>query len=50
MTEEKAREMDNCPKCGISNCIGLVVCWSCFKHIDDPFKTTTLSFEDWLKA
>ena len=49
MTEEQARLMLPCPNCGGSKSKGCVVCWECFKYIDNPFKYSELSFEEWLK-
>jgi hypothetical protein len=49
ITEEKARKLKLCPKCQHPKSEGLVVCWNCFKYIQNPFKYSNLSLEEWLK-
>ena len=49
MTENKARTLKVCPKCKKEKNLGLVVCWGCFKYIDNPWKGFDGTFEEWLK-
>ena len=36
--EQEARASKHCLACGNAKAIGLVVCWTCFKHGDNPYK------------
>lgn len=38
-----------CCGCGQSKDIGLVVCWTCFKQGDNPFKYFDGTLEEWLE-
>ena len=49
MTEQEARKLTYCPKCKDETSTNLVVCWKCFKYIDNPWKGFDGTFEEWLK-
>lgn len=49
-TEEYQREQTTCVHCGDDKSKGLILCWNCFKYIDNAFKYSELSFDEWLKA
>lgn len=48
MTEAQARTELTCPNCGEYKDHGLVVCWTCFKYIENNYKNSGLDFEEWL--
>ena len=48
ITEDQAREQLICPACGAYKTLHIIVCWSCFKRIDNPLKYSDLSWELWL--
>jgi len=50
LTESEARRLLYCPACGAEKQLGCIVCWGCFKYIDNSLKYSPLSFEDWLEA
>ena len=50
ITEEEAREMEDCPGCGEKKGKGLVVCWTCFKEGKNPFKWANTSLAEWIES
>lgn len=48
--EDTQRKLTSCIACGDEKDLGLVVCWNCYKYIDNPYKTSNLDFEEWLKT
>jgi predicted amidophosphoribosyltransferase len=48
--EKKYRNDTICPGCGKPKDTGLVVCWTCWSHTDNPFKYFQGDIEEWLKS
>ena len=48
--EAMARRLTVCPACGKEKQVGCVVCWDCFKRIDNPYKYADMEFEDWIRT
>ena len=49
INDEKARQLEYCPKCKQKKSKGLIVCWECFKGGKHPFKYHKGSLKSWLK-
>lgn len=49
VSEELARTETKCRGCNKEKEIGLVVCWSCFKHPVHPFKTYNGTLSQWIE-
>jgi hypothetical protein len=47
--EAEQRTKTTCIACGEDKSLGCIVCWNCFKYIDNPFKESQLSLKEWLK-
>jgi hypothetical protein len=39
-----------CRGCGLEKDVGCIVCWTCFKYVEDPFKYSDVSFQEWLRT
>lgn len=50
-SEQKYRDMSDCPACGDRKGLGPLLCWDCFKYRTDitPFKYYNGDIESWLK-
>lgn len=49
INEDGEREKTVCIGCGEPKDKGLIVCWSCFKYVDNPFKESSLPLKEWVK-
>ena len=48
--EEEIREAKKCIGCDKEKQKGCIVCWNCFKYIDNPFKYFKGSLSEWLET
>ncbi len=48
-SEYDARCSNSCPNCNQAKEQGSLVCWDCFKRIENPLKYFAGTFEKWLE-